>query len=118
MAWCGGMLTLLPGRTLREITTLRDPAERMISHYNFWMNVLEKRGEPLPTFEEWYADEPRNYQTHWLARNYLQLDVKTLPESRILDEVSRLLDSFWLVCTLRLSRVTFSCSGMRCACRR
>jgi hypothetical protein len=90
----------VPGKTLREITTLRDPAERMVSHYNFWMNVLEKRGEPLPSFEEWYAGEPRNYQTHWLARNYLQLDVETLPESRILDEVSRLLDSFWLVCTL------------------
>jgi hypothetical protein len=86
--------------TLREITTLRDPAERMASHYNFWMNVLEKRGERLPTFEEWYADEPRNYQTHWLARNYLQLDVEALSEAQILEKVSRLLESFWLVCTL------------------
>lgn len=90
----------VPGKVLREITTLRDPAERMVSHYNFWMNVLEKRGEPLPSFEEWYAEEPRNYQTHWLARNYLQLDVETLSESQVLDAVSRLLDSFWLVCTL------------------
>jgi hypothetical protein len=90
----------VPGKVLREITTLRDPAERMVSHYNFWMNVLEKRGEPLPTFEEWYAGEPRNYQTHWLARNYLQLDVETLSESQVLEAVSRLLDSFWLVCTL------------------
>jgi hypothetical protein len=90
----------VPGKAFREITTLRDPAERLVSHYNFWMNVLEKRGEPLPTFDEWYAGEPRNYQTHWLAKNYLQLDTGALSEKQIFDRVSALLESFWLVCTL------------------
>jgi hypothetical protein len=90
----------VPGRTLREITTLRDPAERMLSHYNFWMNVLEKRGKPLMSFEDWYAAEPKDYQIRWIAETYLQTNVSRMSPREIADIAMEALDSFWLVCTL------------------
>jgi hypothetical protein len=90
----------VPGRVPRAITTLRDPAERMLSHYNFWMNVLEKQGKPLMSFEDWYAAEPKDYQIRWIAETYLQTNVSRMSPRQISDIASEALDSFWLVCTL------------------
>jgi len=90
----------VPWRRPRAITTLRDPAERMLSHYNFWMNVLEKQGRPSMSFEDWYAAEPKNYQIRWIAETYLQTNVSRLSPREISDIAGEALDSFWLVCTL------------------
>ena len=90
----------VPQRTPRAITTLRDPAERMLSHYNFWMNVLEKQGKPLMSFEDWYTAEPKDYQIRWIAETYLRTNVSRMSPREISDIANEALDSFWLVCTL------------------
>ncbi len=91
---------LVPGKIAREITTLRDPVDRTVSHYNFWMNVLEKRGQKPVPFDVWYAGEPRNYHLHWLARNYLELDPAASEPAALYERVAAMLEGFWLVCTI------------------
>lgn len=91
---------LVPGKSAREIITLREPADRMVSHYNFWMHIHERRGLPIITFDEWYANEPRNYQVFWIAQNYLELDHWLYPEENLYDIVDATLEEFWMVSTL------------------
>ena len=91
---------LVPGKAAREIITLREPADRMVSHYNFWMHIHERRGLPIITFDEWYANEPRNYQVFWIAQNYLELDHWLYPEENLHDIVDSALEEFWMVSTL------------------
>jgi hypothetical protein len=91
---------MVPGRTPREIITLREPAERLISHYNFWMHVNSRRGLPVVSFEEWYANEPRNYQVFWTAQNYLQIDYWLYPAESLHEIVDAAFEEFWMVSTV------------------
>jgi hypothetical protein len=90
----------VPGRTVRQVTTLRDPADQILSNYNFTMGLNERNGIPLSTFEEWYREQPRNFQAVWLLRNYAQAEMESLSDAELLAKASALLDSFWLVCTI------------------
>jgi hypothetical protein len=90
----------VPGRQLREITTLRDPADRVLSFYNFTMGLNEREGREVVSFEEWYRGQPKNFQIHWLARHYLQLDTRAIPDAEIHERVAEALEKFWLVCTV------------------
>ncbi|HVV00288.1 MAG TPA: hypothetical protein VHH88_02930, partial [Verrucomicrobiae bacterium] len=90
----------VPGRQLREITTLRDPADRVLSFYNFTMGLNEREGREVVSFDEWYRGQPKNFQIHWLARHYLQLDTRTIPDAEIHERVAEALEKFWLVCTV------------------
>ncbi len=96
-AFCGA----IPGKTAREIITLREPAERMVSHYNFWMHVHERRGLPVISFDEWYANEPRDYQVFWIAHNYLGIDYWLYSPETLHDIVDGVLEEFWMVSTLK-----------------
>jgi len=87
------------GRPVREITTLRDPAEQIVSNYNFTMGQNEKAGGPVIPFEEWYALEPRNFQATWLLRHYLQ-ETDDLAGEALLARSAEVLEAFWLVCTV------------------
>jgi hypothetical protein len=92
---------MVPGKAPREIITLREPAERMISHYNFWMHIRERRGLPVISFDEWYRTEPRDYQIFWIAFNYLELDFWLYsPGDGLHDLVDSALEEFWMVSTL------------------
>lgn len=91
----------IPGRKAREIITLREPAERMVSHYNFWMHVHQRRGLPIISFDEWYANEPRDYQVFWIAQNYLNIDHWLYSPESLYELVDGVLEEFWMVSTLK-----------------
>lgn len=92
-------LERLPNRRPLMMTCLRDPASRMVSHYNWEMHQRELAGEPIPDFASWYARQDRNWMTRWLGLKWLGLDVDALPEAVLFRKVVDTLRGFWLVCT-------------------
>ncbi len=86
-----------PGREVRRVTCLRDPAERMVSHYNWEMNQREVTGERMAEFDEWYGWQEKNWMTLWLGRVWLGLDVGVVPEAEVFERVNGALEGFWLV---------------------
>jgi len=76
---------LVPDSDPRYFTILRDPADRIVSTYNFQM---ASRHDTNQSFEVWYGDWPRNRTFRWLRR---RLDSGSVPE--MLDR----LRSFWFV---------------------
>lgn len=59
---------LFAGRDLWEFTVLRDPAERMVSHFNFDTFMSKKRGVEPSSFEDWYQTRPENEMSTYLAQ--------------------------------------------------
>ncbi len=89
----------LAGRELKFVTCLRDPASRMVSHYNWEMHQREFSDRPTPDFEEWYVGRERNWITCWLGRVFLGLPVERMPENELLARVTEELRKFWIVGT-------------------
>lgn len=83
---------LFPGRTVRELVMIRDPARRTISHYNFSMTMRTRRGEPVVSFEEFVENLGVDFMTRFLARR-----VGHQQRIRALDAVLYELSQFWLV---------------------
>ena len=69
-----GIHKMVPGREPRYFIILRDPAERMISHYNAKMQKEKKK---IP-FDEWYKNQIKNEAVH-----VLDLKFKGSPSTRI-----------------------------------
>lgn len=74
---------LVPGRTPRYVTFLREPAERCVSLYNF----RRSRGVTKLDFEDWYRTEflgnPRNRMVDFYAERLLPREMLVDPEARI-----------------------------------
>jgi hypothetical protein len=51
----------------KYILFVRDPAERLVSHYNFQMKSLNE----LIPFLKWYKFQRKNDMTHFLSQKYL-----------------------------------------------
>ena len=82
-----GIHQMVPGRDPRYFTVLRDPADRILSVYNFRMQQEEA---DVPFFE-WFESYPRNNTYKWMKRAFaLEGDVKP-------DAVMQRLDDFWFV---------------------
>lgn len=60
-----GIHDLLPGRTPRYLTFVREPARRLVSLYNFEMTHRIAKGWPILEFEMWYQDRARNEMTNF-----------------------------------------------------
>lgn len=74
----------VPGAEARYLTILRDPADRILSAYNFQMHQ-QQTYEP---FWEWYESYPRNNAYKWLKRAFgLEGD---LPPSAVMERLDRL----------------------------
>jgi hypothetical protein len=80
-----GVHDLVPGREPRYITILRDPADRIVSAYNYRMAIGDVEYQE---FDAWYEAFPRNHMFKWLRRG---LGVETM------DEVLAMLRTFWFV---------------------
>ncbi len=61
-----GIHKLVPNRTPRYFIFLRDPAERIVSHYNAKM-LHEKK---LIPFNQWYKNQIKNEMVHFLNLKY------------------------------------------------
>lgn len=81
-----------PDRPLREIAILREPAARIVSHYNFNQTMRDRRGEPVIGFEEFLDGLPTNHMTTLLAKCF-GID----RPRRHLDDVLHELGRLWLV---------------------
>ncbi|GJM37529.1 MAG: hypothetical protein DHS20C19_08960 [Acidimicrobiales bacterium] len=57
------MARFFPGRALREVVILREPAARLVSLYNFNMTMWARRGEPVIGFEEFLDGLPTDQMT-------------------------------------------------------
>jgi len=89
---------LVPGRIPRFITFLRDPASQIVSHYNFQAEVASMEGSPVPDFDAWYANRPRNPQAMWILSHFLQVNPAALQTTeQVLQAVNATLDCFYLV---------------------
>lgn len=61
-----GIHNLVPDKKPRYFIFLRDPAERIVSHYNAKMM---KEKEPIP-FDDWYKNQIKNEMVHVLDLKY------------------------------------------------
>lgn len=95
-----GDLKRFPMRTPLFVTCLRDPASRMVSHYNWEMHQLDERGARISGFEEWVSRQDRNWMTQWLAREFFEIDTRMLSDEEVLAAVNKGLGKFWMVCSL------------------
>jgi hypothetical protein len=77
---------LVPGKP-RYLTFVRDPADRLVSVFNFRTSRPANAGL---RFEDWYETVPPNHMFRWLRRH---LDVETMPE------LKDTLRDFWFVGT-------------------
>ena len=80
-------LALVPGRPIRYVTFVRDPADRLVSMFNF--RTSRPQNATLG-FEEWYGNLKPNTMFRWLRR---RLDVDSMPE------LKDSLRDFWFVGT-------------------
>jgi hypothetical protein len=87
--------TLVEGKTPLHVTFLREPAEMLVSYYNFEMEQRRKNGQPIDPFEQWYAGK-RNMMTSWLHTHFMGRNWSEVTDS-VLNEVLETLDRFWFV---------------------
>lgn len=71
-----GIHKLFPGREARYVTFIRNPAERIISRYNYDVSFIE--GKDTISFEKWYASQIKNEMTLFFDRK-----LKGLRASRV-----------------------------------
>ncbi|ANP46812.1 hypothetical protein ATE48_13265 [Candidatus Viadribacter manganicus] len=105
---------LVPGpRVVKYCGVLRDPAARVVSHYNF--NVEDKwvrAGNGVPEWSWWYRGQKRNFVCRWIKENFLKENTNDVADEQMFDDVTRLLSSFWL---LGLTEDYETFSDMLCA---
>jgi hypothetical protein len=87
--------TLVEGKTPLHITFLREPAELLVSYYNFQMEQHRKNAQPIEPFEEWYQGKP-NVTTNWLYTEFMGRSWAPVDDS-VLKDVLETLDRFWFV---------------------
>src|SRR3989344_6828500 len=115
-----GLEKLFPDREIRYITFLRQPLNRIVSHYNFYRQKLEKgirdkvitdllKGEEgILSFEEAFLRNNilHNYTFKFLADHLFNTDLADKPENsyhdenvnrKILAEIKAVLNKFYFV---------------------
>jgi len=97
---------LVPGKIPRHILFLREPAETLVSFYNFQMKHNRKDEKPLIAFEEWYdRSKQDNMMTRWLFSEFMRERWPRKTTLREWKQVQRVLRTFWFVgCTEDLDR--------------
>jgi len=91
-----GIHRLVPDKEPRYLTSLRDPADRIVSRYNFWRSL----GKINECFENWYqySYKPKNYNpmVEFYANRLMDLGLKLTPEQK-LNLAKQLLDRCWYI---------------------
>jgi hypothetical protein len=92
--------SLFAGRELKRSILLRDPVEHLISYYNFRMMRYLSQGLHPYSFNLAYAAAQRNFITHYILRNFLELQwwrLARLSDDEKYDIVNAFLATFWYV---------------------
>jgi hypothetical protein len=91
---------LFAGRELKRSILLRDPVSHFISYYNFRMMRYLSQGLHPYSFELAYRATQRNFITHYILRNFLELPWSRLArfsDDEKYDIVNAFLVTFWYV---------------------
>ena len=113
-----------PGRDIRRIVLLREPATRILSQYNHAMRKRSRLGLKAIDFHAWYEDEAlqrfdwqslygrkltpedkkfaiasvgHNYMSRFLLDAAGNQAYQDLPDEQLLSDVNQLLETFWHV---------------------
>ncbi len=90
---------LVSHKTPRYITFLRDPADLLVSYYNYAQGHRPADRPPV-FFEQWLTNKrkPReNFMTRWLLESFLQNGPATRLNASALRKVNDALENFWFV---------------------
>lgn len=87
------LLSLPTDRVVQEAVFIREPAQRLVSLYNFVMRRHRARREPVLSFRDWYSSIRPDSQLRFMTK---QLNVRDRRGIDI-DNVCLELQSFWLV---------------------
>lgn len=101
----GSVEFLFAGCELKRSILLRDPASHVVSYYNFRMMRYLSEGLHPYSFELSYAATQRNFITHYILRNFLELPWSRrarLSDDEKYDLVNAFLATFWYVGDYRL----------------
>lgn len=93
------------GRELRRSILLRDPVSHIVSYYNFRMMRYLLAGLHPYSFSLAYRATQRNFITHYILRNFLELPwsrLARLSDDEKYDTVNAFLATFWFVGDYRL----------------
>lgn len=91
---------LFADRPVKRSILLRDPASHLISYYNFRMMRYISEGLQAYSFELSYGATQRNFITHYILSNFLELSwcrIAGMSEQDKYDLVNAFLASFWYV---------------------
>jgi hypothetical protein len=91
---------LFDGREIRRSILLRDPVSHFVSYYNFRMMRYMSQGLQPYGFEIAYGATQRNFITHYILRNFLELtwlQLASLSDGEKYDLVNAFLATFWYV---------------------
>jgi hypothetical protein len=87
-------------REIRRAILLRDPVSHLVSHYNFRMSRYIAAGLRPYGFETAYRATRRNFITHFILRNFLEISwlrLLLMSEQEKWEAISAFLKSFWFV---------------------
>lgn len=96
---------LFAGREIKRSMLLRDPVSHIVSYYNFRMMRYLSEGLHPYSFELAYGATQRNFITHYILRNFLELPWSRLArfsDDEKYDIVNAFLATFWYVGDYRL----------------
>lgn len=92
--------SLFTGRPVKRFILLRDPASHIVSYYNFRMSRYLSQGLRPYSFEVAYGATRRNFVTHFILSNFLELPwwrAALMSDQDKYDVVNALLANFWFV---------------------
>jgi ribosome modulation factor len=90
----------LRARPLKRSILLRDPVSHAVSYYNFRMMRYLSEGLNPYSFKLAYAATQRNFVTHYILRNFLELPwsrLACLSDDEKYEIVNAFLATFWFV---------------------
>jgi hypothetical protein len=89
----------VPNKTPRHITFLRDPADLLVSYYNYVRGYRSSDHPPI-SFEQWLTNnrKPReNFMTRWLFESFLQNKPAATLRPSALRKINEALERFFFV---------------------
>lgn len=96
---------LFAGRPIKRSLLLRDPASHFVSYYNYRMTRYISRGLQPYGVEVAYGATQRNFVTHYILKNFLELSwiqIAALADEDKYDLANAFLATFWFVGDYRL----------------